>query len=953
MATSQIAPGTELRRYRVSLRSNLLRFAAIVAALRITVAAVASDITTLSGKTYKEVHVTGVDPDGIRITHSYGVTKVPFTQLPEPLRKRYVAQQRALPATTPTFTVTPLKANSPVPTRSPAAVATQPQATPLPYTSRPISSSLPQPTAYPTVSRTKPTPTERTAPVTPLFYVVAGILALVFILKRSAHKRNTRSSERDESMSKRTASNPAPIAPTTVSAERPLAEQPSVGGIGISISFGTTTTPPPDRARSAAKLRWLGPDQPLEHSGVHIPSAMTYVTERSLPWPSEPSAIVTGLRVGAAAADPLGDFGYYPAYERITPEQRRSYLEWLAAGRMDENPCNRSLGYVFTFFYGLERRILIDRDRDERLLHEIVRLLDHYGSAHRSRSLRSYFVQLLHFAGWQLGPEKYRQLWPRFLEFDGDRPNEDGLRFVLANLYQRGEALDWTIAYRLALSSPESRRSNVVTRTQEKFFELFSKRFENQFAGAFVPEAAKQQSLVQYRPASNALIQMRYERAIAELLELRLPNVTGMHRQFRPFSAIWNSCVDDLSGYSRALVSVRSGAGAALARWQTLPAELRNLEEHPAKPAFDTLLNNSPQEGDYTFVPTAALAAVVDIPERPKLTAAQSQQLVELVNNLGWQLAPDPALTGLALAWNQELALFRATAPEPRPPNLPGMVRLLYLAVTVAAADGAIEQEELATFYDLISSEATSDIHLILLHATEASLRRDANIAVRSLPHIAKLIPAETGDFVLRTMARIAAADGEITLEEIKLLRRIARAFALSVDAIETLLREDESFREVTIAGADQSGGRGEKIPTRPPERTTAFALDENRISALTQETREVISLLSAVMADPDELPCAPGQPEKVGGQPASAEWLSDLDPRYHAAVLSLITRDAITTADFNCLAADNHLMPDDLFDAVNTWSDEVLGDFLLDRGENITIFRGLLPDAAAVQAAA
>ena len=47
---------------------------------------------------------------------------------------------------------------------------------------------------------------------------------------------------------------------------------------------------------------------------------------------------------------PLEDFGYYPGYDGITPAQRRSYLEWLAAGRTDADPAQRSLGPLFLFF---------------------------------------------------------------------------------------------------------------------------------------------------------------------------------------------------------------------------------------------------------------------------------------------------------------------------------------------------------------------------------------------------------------------------------------------------------------------------------------------------------------------------------------------------------------------------------------------------------------------------
>ena len=48
-----------------------------------------SDITTRDGTTYKHAEVTGVDADGLSITHSTGVTKVPFENLPDALQKQY------------------------------------------------------------------------------------------------------------------------------------------------------------------------------------------------------------------------------------------------------------------------------------------------------------------------------------------------------------------------------------------------------------------------------------------------------------------------------------------------------------------------------------------------------------------------------------------------------------------------------------------------------------------------------------------------------------------------------------------------------------------------------------------------------------------------------------------------------------------------------------------------
>jgi uncharacterized tellurite resistance protein B-like protein len=504
------------------------------------------------------------------------------------------------------------------------------------------------------------------------------------------------------------------------------------------------------------------------------------------------------------------------------------------------------------------------------------------------------------------------------------------------------------------MGNEESRRSTVVTKARDKFWELFEQRFNQQFPGGLVLQAAKQTALVQYRPASNALIQMSYERKRGNPFELRLPNVAGLHRQFKALPEIWNSCVDDLSGYSRALSSKKQGQAAALAAWLALPPDLRRADEHPARAAFDELVAAAPREEDYVFAPVSVLAELAGIDERTKLTAGQSRQVADLVSGLGWQFAPNPEVTGLPLAWNQEVALYAAIPGEAVGSHVSGLVRLLYLAVTLAAADGFIEPEELDSFNKLVASQIQHEADWRPLRATEASLRRDANVALRSLPQMAKLIPAESRPFVLRTMAHIAAADSEVTLDELKILRRMARAFDLDPGSVEKLLREDEAFREVSIAGAG-SKVSGEAIPTRPEAQPAAFALDHDRIKALTQETHEVISMLSVVMAEPDDTASvAPATSAEIPAKTVEPiPWLEGLDARYHAAVLTLVRHDELTTADFDALAAKHHLMPDDLFNAVNTWADETLGDFLLERGENVRIFRTLLPDTAELPIAA
>jgi hypothetical protein len=54
-----------------------------------SVVALADDFKTIDGKEYKNVKVRRVEPDGIVITFSGGIVKIPFTELSPEIQKKY------------------------------------------------------------------------------------------------------------------------------------------------------------------------------------------------------------------------------------------------------------------------------------------------------------------------------------------------------------------------------------------------------------------------------------------------------------------------------------------------------------------------------------------------------------------------------------------------------------------------------------------------------------------------------------------------------------------------------------------------------------------------------------------------------------------------------------------------------------------------------------------------
>lgn len=146
-------------------------------------------------------------------------------------------------------------------------------------------------------------------------------------------------------------------------------------------------------------VRWVPPGESVIVHDILIPNGMVYVGQKSKnPEWREPSHIDTSLSIGIIqTADYEADsMPYWPSYEWIQLEERAAYLRWLSEGKKAKQV---SIGYVFLYFYGLERRLLVDIPTDHfasierpQIVQEIKRLLTIYGD---NRSFFNYATSLL------------------------------------------------------------------------------------------------------------------------------------------------------------------------------------------------------------------------------------------------------------------------------------------------------------------------------------------------------------------------------------------------------------------------------------------------------------------------------------------------------------------------------------------------------------------------------
>jgi hypothetical protein len=67
------------------------------------------------------------------------------------------------------------------------------------------------------------------------------------------------------------------------------------------------------------------------------------------------------------------------------------------------------------------------------------------------------------------------------------------------------------------------------------------------------------------------------------------------------------------------------------------------------------------------------------------------------------------------------------------------------------------------------------------------------------------------------------------------------------------------------------------------------------------------------------------------------------LDAAFHPILERLLTRDSWPVDDFNALAREFHFMPGKICETINEWSDEALGEFILDGEAPVIIRRELI----------
>lgn len=198
--------------------------------------------------------------------------------------------------------------------------------------------------------------------------------------------------------------------------------------------------------------------------------------------------------------------GYWPSFATLSPRCRGAYLDWLASDRSDAS-C--PVGYVFIYFYGLERRVLADGtqeaisdDEFKALFEEISRLRTVFQA---SGSFRHYATQLL---------EMMIVLRPKLLSIYTENEYFSSrssllFRLNLATVVDKGQPICAALALAWIYYFPDYTLRTPARRCHAEFSALFKQRYTQKYGDGIVVKPNKTRLYLSYTPASGTLRELQ------------------------------------------------------------------------------------------------------------------------------------------------------------------------------------------------------------------------------------------------------------------------------------------------------------------------------------------------------------------------------------------------------------------------------------------------------------
>jgi tellurite resistance protein len=712
---------------------------------------------------------------------------------------------------------------------------------------------------------------------------------------------------------------------STVHAEDDLAD--------FKISISTSTDYPLEpESKNKVIGKWITPGESVKvgnknitagyfYSGGRLKSLDGYDTEASLVDPT--------LKLDNKSPDYGGDdMGYWPTYSQISPQSRAAYIEWLASERNDPEAY---IGYVFLYFYGIERRILVDgaagnvSDSEiNALIDELQRLRSIYGD---NRSFNGYATSLLSHA-WALYKPNQR---PDNSILLSKRDFTSVFKLQLAKTVDRGEPVSSELALVWIKSHPEFSLRTPARRCEQEFDQLFSMRYKKKFDNGLVIAPNKTKVQLEYYPASGSL-------RGSHGTKLDLPDASRLKAPVKKLMALAEVCTVELEAYSR-FIGKPENSRESLAAAAFLPVDLAvnssNSQFDQLKTWISSQINNT-----YGVTSTEELLSQLGDEAPLKINKKEAVMLAGLVEKAGFGLAPDVRYHQAKPELNGSIVLFNRGHEEGFKPShaFNQVGTILRLGAMVASIDGHIDSAEIDLLEKLIAEDKQ------LKAGEKASLkaylhwRLNTQVNMTGLKARLESISDREKAAISHILVGVALADGSVDSTEIKQLEKLYTSLGLDKAMVSSDIH-NLSSRTITTESKPET-----RATQSDPSNSTEFSLNHDLIKIHESETEDVKAVLGSIFVDET----IEDEPEVID-KPAAKGVIVGLDDGHTRFYEALVTKDQWATEEVKSLCEELNLMMSGAIETLNDWAFDNVDAPLIDDGSTVFVDLELAEEIAAL----
>jgi len=669
----------------------------------------------------------------------------------------------------------------------------------------------------------------------------------------------------------------------------------------------------PDRINESRVSEWIPKGASIEIAGSLVTCGLLYVGN-SLPTvtgDNDPCLIDPFKEVALAADYQVRLTGYWPSYSKISAEARRAYINWLAKGKKDPSA---DIGYVFLYFYGLERRIIVDSqamqdglNEVDDIVTELKDLLSIYGE--RSKSFRRYATNLLDWISIRFSADRMYKILSYDELLDEVRPQSISLALGQAALDNVGlpaiAALHW------ARKELTGSWTTVLARNTNEFTESFKRLYRDALGdGPAIPCSEIALKLV-YNPASSSLRVRSYgEQSIdgCGVSDVEIPK--GTRRQI--LSIIKQSCLDlksiSDSGNEEPINLDRSANTIALPHAELIYHQQKGIDDltekaltGPVVMKLESLINS------LNMVLTGDGDDFKSLSER-----LRKYSLLILPDVLAGSAVPD-AVDNVVIYIAKPLAQSSKQSPMFLAASM-----ALQLASAVAVSDGEfcdIEHEyvlgRIKDWGNLCDNQI-KHLEAYLYYLRIAPVQLNA-VKLNQIKKRIQFLDRASSRLIAQFIASVAQADGRILPDEMQILERIYKLLGLDTSLIYGDLHNS------AISTFDPSSIL---VPDSKRRSTDELELDLTKIAQLQNETDQGYQLLASIFSEEDDEESTGDRTELINGIESSEgtdqSLVLGLDSGLSMFLCQLMERPSWSRSEVVEIASELGLMTDGALESIN-----------------------------------